>query len=51
VQRWRAHPRVSLLRYEDLVQNPEAALEALMPHLSLAFDPAQLHYHQQQVSW
>jgi hypothetical protein len=51
VQRWRAHPRVSLLRYEDLVQDPQAALEALMPHLGLAFDPAQLQYPQQEVSW
>ena len=51
VQRWRTHPRVSLLRYEDLVQDPEAALEALMPRLGLAFDPAQLQYHQQEVSW
>jgi hypothetical protein len=51
VQRWRAHPQVSLLRYEDLVQDPQATLEELMPRLGLAFDPSQLQYHQQQVSW
>jgi hypothetical protein len=51
VQRWRTHPQVSLLRYEDLVQNPQTTLQALMPRLGLAFDPAQLQYHQQEVSW
>lgn len=51
VLRWRAHPQVSLLRYEDLVQDPQATLEELMPRLGMAFDPSQLQYHQQQVSW
>jgi hypothetical protein len=51
VWRWRSHPQISLLRYEDLVGEPQVALEQLMPRLGLAFDPAQLQYHQQEVSW
>ena len=51
VDRWRHHPQVTLLRYEDLVDDPQACLEQLMARLGLDFDPAQLHYHQQQVSW
>jgi hypothetical protein len=49
--RWCGHPQASLVRYEDLVRDPQAALEALMPRLGLAFDPSQLQYHQEQVSW
>jgi hypothetical protein len=51
VLRWRTHPQVSLLRYEDLVRDPQATLEELMPRLGLAFDPSQLQYHRQEVSW
>jgi hypothetical protein len=51
VLHWRAHPRATLLRYEDLVGNPQACLEELMPRLGFSFDPAQLQYHQEQVSW
>jgi hypothetical protein len=51
VLHWRDHPRATLLRYEDLVGHPQACLEALMPHLGLSFDPAQLQYHQEQVRW
>ena len=51
VKRWRHHPQVTWLRYEDLVRDPQATLEQLMPALGLPFEPGQLHYHQQQVSW
>jgi hypothetical protein len=51
LNRWRHHPRATWLRYEDLVQDPQGTLERLMPALGLSFEPEQLHYHQQQVSW
>lgn len=51
VRRWQPHPQVLLLRYEDLVADPGGALKRLMPFLGLAFEPAQLNYHQQEVSW
>jgi hypothetical protein len=51
VNHWRHHPRVWLLRYEDLVGDPRASLETLMAFLDLAFEPSQLNYHQQQENW
>lgn len=51
LNRWRHHPRATWLRYEDLVQDPQGSLERLMPALGLRFEPEQLHYHQEQVSW
>jgi hypothetical protein len=51
VKRWRHHPQTFLLRYEDLVRDPQDSLERLMPFLGLAFEPGQLHYHEEQVRW
>jgi hypothetical protein len=51
VQRWSAHPRTFLLRYEDLVGDPQASLERLMPFLGVPFEPDQLRYHQEAVHW
>ncbi len=51
VLRWRGHPRVHLVRYEQLVQNPQACLEQVMGFLELDFEEQQLTYHQQPVSW
>jgi hypothetical protein len=39
--RGREHIR---LRYEDLVANPRASLERIMPHFGLAYDPRQLDW-------
>lgn len=51
VRRWQGHPQTLLLRYEDLVADPGRSLERLMPFLGLRFEPDQLNYHQQTVSW
>jgi Flp pilus assembly protein TadD len=44
-QRQRAPARVHVLRYEDLVQDVPAQLEALMAFLSLTVEPEQLASH------
>ena len=36
------HPRVTLVRYEDLVQNPEPTVRTLCGLLGLSYDPAML---------
>ncbi|HXW09182.1 MAG TPA: WecB/TagA/CpsF family glycosyltransferase, partial [Steroidobacteraceae bacterium] len=36
------HPRVTLVRYEDLVQHPEQTVRSLCARLGLKFDPAML---------
>jgi hypothetical protein len=51
VRRWQRHPQVQLVRYEDLVADPAGTLQQLMPFLELHFEPEQLNYHQQEVSW
>lgn len=52
VQRWQTHRNTLVVRYEDLVQEPEHYLgNQIMPFLGLSFEPAQLNYHQQHVSW
>ena len=51
VLRWRSHPRVLLVRYEQLVQHPQACLEEVMGFLGVGFDERQLSYHQQPVQW
>jgi N-acetylglucosaminyldiphosphoundecaprenol N-acetyl-beta-D-mannosaminyltransferase len=40
------HPRVSVLRYEDLVRDPERTVRALCDRLGLDFDPAMLDVDQ-----
>lgn len=51
VLRWRSHPRVLLVRYEQLVQSPRECLEEVMGFLGLGFEDQQLAYHRQPVSW
>ena len=51
VNRWRHHPQTILVRYEDLVRDPQTSLERLMPFLGYSFEPEQLRYHEQQVRW
>lgn len=51
VHRWRHHPQAFLLRYEDLVRDPQATLEQLMPFLGVPFEPEQLRYHEREVRW
>jgi hypothetical protein len=41
--RWKTHPRVEMVRYEDLVRNPVSVLKELVPRLTgSAFNPAWL---------
>jgi len=40
--------RAIALRFEDLIDNPEAELRRLCDFLGEAFDPAMLNYHQRQ---
>lgn len=42
----RDHPRCTVLRYEDLVLQPEATLRELCDRLGLQFDPAMLEVRQ-----
>lgn len=51
VLRWQSHPQTLLVRYEDLVQSPQACLEEVMAFVGLGFEPRQLSYHQQPVRW
>jgi hypothetical protein len=51
VLRWQSHPQTLLVRYEDLVQDPQACLEEVMTFVGLGFEPRQLSYHQQPVQW
>lgn len=47
-----AHPgRVHLLRYEELIDDPEAALRRLCDVLGEPFDPAMLRYHEIERNW
>ncbi len=39
---WQHDPRVRVVRFEDLVADPEAALRRACTHLELAWDPAML---------
>jgi omega-hydroxy-beta-dihydromenaquinone-9 sulfotransferase len=40
------HPRFTMLRYEDLVRDPESTVRALCGRLGLDFDPAMLEVEQ-----
>jgi hypothetical protein len=51
VLRWQNHPQTLLVRYEHLVQSPQACLEEVMAFVGLEFEPRQLSYHQQPVRW
>jgi hypothetical protein len=51
VVRWRRHPRVRQLRYEDLVEDPTASLTALCAWLGVPFSPAMLHHHENRQVW
>ena len=41
-------PRLCIVKYEDLVQEPEAQIERLMRHLELGYEPSQIEYGQHQ---
>jgi hypothetical protein len=43
----KTRPRVFPLRYEELVDDPQAVLRRLMPWLGLEFDPVQLRWAEQ----
>ncbi|MEO1002391.1 MAG: sulfotransferase [Cyanobacteria bacterium J06638_7] len=51
VLRWRGHPRVLVVRYEQLVKTPAPCLEEVMGFLGLNFEEQQIAYHEHPVSW
>jgi hypothetical protein len=48
--RFSGHPRVVELRYEDLVNHPEAALTPLLSRLDLHWDPLMARHHEVESS-
>ena len=49
--RWRGHERVMLVRYEDLVTQPEATLGAVCAFVGLRYEPAMLRFHEDPRHW
>lgn len=45
------HQGVHLLKYEDLVENPQAALERVCAFIGESFDPAMLDYAKTERKW
>lgn len=43
--------KVFLLRYEDLIENPEKCLKEIMTFVGLKFESSMLNFHQTKVSW
>ena len=45
------HPNVMVVKYEDLVEGPEATIRAIFDFLSLDFAPDAMNYHEREVLW
>lgn len=50
-ERFWTHPQVHVLRYEDLVSQPELTIANVTTFLGEPFEPAMLDYHQEQRSF
>ena len=45
------HPNVMVVKYEDLVEGPDATIRAIFDFLSLDFAPDAMNYHEREVLW
>jgi hypothetical protein len=45
------HPNLHILKYEELIENPERALRDVNEFFQEEFDPAMLEYYKQERKW
>ena len=51
VMHWSTHPQCITIQYENLITNTEPTLAKVMQFLDKDFEPEQLNFHSQQVTW
>ncbi len=50
-ERYRDHPQVRVLRYEDLILDFEGTMKGLMVFLGEAYEPGQAEYHKKPIAF